>query len=79
MEDQHGTQDFGGRRTGRPWSKYGPKLHRGGRRRKVVSMILYRCENWTSLKQHDREIEMAEMKFLRSIVGYTLYDHKVKK
>jgi hypothetical protein len=78
---QHGTEGMGGRRMGRLWSKYGLKLHTGRRRRrgKVVPILLYRCENWTSLKQHDRRIETAEMKFLRPIVGYTLYDHKAKK
>lgn len=49
---QHGTEGIGGRRLGRPWPKNGLKLHRG--RRKLVPVLLYRCENWTSLKQHDK-------------------------
>jgi len=37
---RHGTEGTGGRRLGRPWPKNGLKLHRG-RRRKVVSVLLY--------------------------------------
>jgi hypothetical protein len=33
----------------------------------VVPTLLYGCEDWTSLTEHEKGIEMAEMKFLRSI------------
>ena len=39
-------------------------------------MLLYECEKWTLLKQHERRTEAAEMKLFVSVVGYTLFDHK---
>jgi hypothetical protein len=39
----------------------------------VLHVLLYNCENWTLLKQHERRTEAAEMV---SVVGYTWYDHK---
>jgi len=33
-------------------------------------------ENWTLTALERRRIEAAEMKVLRPLVGYTLYDHK---
>lgn len=45
---------------------------------KVMAMptLLYGCENWTTTRQQERNIETAEMKFLRFVAGYTLRDHK---
>jgi len=42
----------------------------------VLPTFLYGSENWilTALKR--RRIEPAEMKLLRPLTGYTLYDHK---
>ena len=42
----------------------------------VLPTFLYGSENWilTALKR--RRIEAAEMKLLRPLAGYTLYDHK---
>jgi hypothetical protein len=42
-------------------------------------MLLYECENWTLLKQHERRTDVAEMNLLVSVVGYTLFDHKKMK
>jgi len=40
----------------------------------VLPTFLYGSENWTLLQR--RRIEVAEMKLLRPLAGYTLYDHK---
>ena len=40
----------------------------------VLPTFLYGSENWTALQR--RRIEAAEMKLLRPLAGYTLYDHK---
>ena len=40
----------------------------------AVLMLTYACENWTLNRSNRRRIETAEMKFLRSVAGYTLYD-----
>lgn len=37
---------------------------------------LLRCVNGTLRKQHGGRTDWAEMKFLRLVVTYTLYDHK---
>jgi len=38
--------------------------------------FLYGAENWTLTALQRRRIELAEMKLLRPLAGYTLYDHK---
>ena len=38
--------------------------------------FLYGSENWTITASQRRRIEAAEMKLLRPLAGYTLYDHK---
>ena len=40
----------------------------------VLPTFLSGSENWTALQR--RRIEAAEMKLLRPLAGYTLYDHK---
>ena len=42
----------------------------------VLPIFLYGSENWTLTALHGRTIEAAEMKLLRPLAGYTLYDHK---
>ena len=42
----------------------------------VLPTFLYRQENWTLTALQRRRIEVAEMKLLRPLAGYTLYDHK---
>jgi hypothetical protein len=42
----------------------------------VLPTFLYGSENWTLTALQRRRIEAAEMKLLRSLAGYTLYDHK---
>lgn len=42
----------------------------------AVPMLTYACENWTLNRSDRRKIETAEMKFLRSVAGYTLFDKK---
>jgi len=42
----------------------------------VLPTFLYRSENWTLAALQRRRIEAAEMKLLRPLAGYTLYDHK---
>ena len=38
--------------------------------------FLYGSENWTLTALQRRRTEAAEMKLLRPLAGYTLYDHK---
>jgi hypothetical protein len=38
--------------------------------------FLYGSENWTLPALQRRRIEAAEIKLLRPLAGYTLYDHK---
>ena len=38
--------------------------------------FLYGSENWTLTALQRRRIEAAEIKLLRPLAGYTLYDHK---
>ena len=42
----------------------------------VLPTFLYASENWTLTALQRRRIEAAEMKLLRPLAGYTLYDHK---
>jgi len=41
----------------------------------ILPAFLYGSDNWI-LASHRRRIEAAEMKLLRPLAGYTLYDHK---
>ena len=42
----------------------------------VLPTFLYRSENWTLTALQRRRTEAAEMKLLRPLAGYILYDHK---
>jgi len=42
----------------------------------VSPTFLYGSENWTLTALQRRRIEATEMKLLRPLAGYTLYDHK---
>ena len=42
----------------------------------VLPTFLYGLENWTQTASQRRRIDAAEMKLLRPLAGYTLYDHK---
>jgi len=42
----------------------------------VLPTILYGSENWTLTALQRRRIEAAEIKLLRPLAGYSLYDHK---
>jgi len=42
----------------------------------VLPTFLYGLENWTLTALQRRRIEAAEMKLLRPLAGYILYDHK---
>ena len=42
----------------------------------VLPKFSYGSENWTLTTLQRRRIEAAEMKLLRPLAGYTLYDHK---
>ena len=42
----------------------------------ILPTFLYGSENWTLRASQRRRIEAAEMKLLRPLAGYTLYDHK---
>jgi len=42
----------------------------------VLPIFLYGSENWTLTALQRRRIEVAEMKLLRPLADYTLYDHK---
>ena len=44
----------------------------------VLPPFLYGSENWTLTVSQRRRTEAAEMKLLRPLAGYTLYDHKTK-
>jgi hypothetical protein len=43
----------------------------------VMPTFLYGSEKWTLTALQRRRIEAAEMKLLRPLAGYTLYDHKI--
>ena len=42
----------------------------------AVPVLMYSSENWSLNRSDKREIEAAEMRFLRPIAGYTLLDKK---
>ena len=42
----------------------------------VLPTFLYGSENWTLTASQRRGTDTAEMKLLRPLAGYTLYDHK---
>jgi len=42
----------------------------------VLPTFLYGSENWTLTALQRRRSEVAEIKLLRTLAGYTLYDHK---
>jgi hypothetical protein len=42
----------------------------------VLPTFLYGSENWTQTALQRRRIAAAEMKLLRPLAGYTLYDYK---
>ena len=42
----------------------------------VLPTFLYWSEHWTLTASQRRRIEVAEMKLLRPLAGYTLYGHK---
>jgi len=42
----------------------------------VLPTFLYWSENWTLIALQRRRIEAAEIKLLRCLAGFTLYDHK---
>jgi hypothetical protein len=42
----------------------------------VLPRFVYGSENWTLKALQRRGTEAAEMKLLRPLAGYTLYDHK---
>lgn len=42
----------------------------------AVPMLLYGSEFWTLTKSEEKRIAVIEMRFLRSIAGYTLLDKK---
>jgi hypothetical protein len=42
----------------------------------VLPTFLYGSENWTLIASQRQRIEAAEMKLLRPLAGYALYDHK---
>jgi len=42
----------------------------------VMPTFLYGSENWTLTALQRLRIETAEMKLLRPLAGYTIYDHK---
>jgi len=42
----------------------------------VLPTFLYVSENWTLTALQRRRIQATEMKLLRPLAGYTLYDHK---
>ncbi|PSN30890.1 hypothetical protein C0J52_26967 [Blattella germanica] len=42
----------------------------------AIPILLYGSETWTLTSNQLRRIETAEMKLLRPLAGYTLYDHK---
>jgi len=45
----------------------------------VLHTFLYGSENWTLTALQRRRIEAAEMKLLRPLAGYTIYDHKTNE
>jgi hypothetical protein len=44
----------------------------------AVPILTYASENWTINRSEKNKQKSAEMKFLRSVAGYTLLDQKTK-
>ena len=44
----------------------------------AVRVMMYGSENWSLNRSDKRKIEAAEMRFLRPMPGYTLWDQKEK-
>ena len=44
----------------------------------AVPVLIYGNENWSLNRSDKRKIEAAEMRFLRPMAGYTLWDKKEK-
>jgi hypothetical protein len=42
----------------------------------TVSVMMYGRENWSLNRSDERQIEAAEMRFLRPMAGYTLWDKR---
>ena len=42
----------------------------------AVPVLMYASENWSLNRSDKRKIESAEMRFLRPMAGYTLWDKK---
>jgi len=42
----------------------------------ILPTFLYGSENWNLTALERRRVEAAEMKLLRPLAGYTVYDHK---
>ena len=42
----------------------------------AVPALLYGSEHWTLTKSQEQRIEASEMRFLRSVAGYTIADRK---
>jgi hypothetical protein len=42
----------------------------------AVPTLTYASENWTISRSDKKKIDSAEMKFLRSVAGYTVLDQK---
>ena len=42
----------------------------------AVPVVMYGSENWSLNRSDERKIEAAEMRFLRPMAGYTLWDKK---
>jgi hypothetical protein len=45
----------------------------------ILPTFLYGSGNWTLTASQRKRIETAEVKLLRPLAGYTLYDHKTNK
>jgi hypothetical protein len=45
----------------------------------VLPIFLYWSENWTLTALQRRRTEAEEIKLLRRLAGYTLYDHKTNR
>jgi hypothetical protein len=42
----------------------------------AVPVLMYSSENWSLNRSDKRKIEAAEMRFLRPMAGYTLWEKK---
>ena len=45
----------------------------------AVPVMMYSSENWSLNRSDMKRIEAVQMRFLRSMTGYTLWDKKKKK